>query len=238
MKLDILVFAAHPDDAELSCGGTLAKYASEGKQIGIIDLTQGELGTRGNVTSRKKEAEHASAILGIHVRENLQFRDGFFEIDELHLSTIIKKIRKYQPEILLCNATKDRHPDHARAGELVARANFLSGLMKIETLDVMDSQKPWRAKKVFHYIQEEYVKPSFVADISDFIDKKLEAIAAYKTQFYDPESNEPETKIARKDYLDFIKARAKEMGNPCNYEYAEGFVCNTLIGIKNIFDIQ
>ncbi|QQR97976.1 MAG: bacillithiol biosynthesis deacetylase BshB1 [Sphingobacteriales bacterium] len=239
MKLDILVFAAHPDDAELACGGTIAKYVAMGKKIGIVDLTQGELSSRGDVPTRKKETENSSKILGITIRENLLYRDGFFEIDEQHLLGIIKKIRKYQPELILCNAIKDRHPDHSRAGELVARANFLSGLLKIESLEGMEKQKSWRARKLFHYIQEQYVEPSFVVDISNFIEQKIDSIRAFESQFYKSDAtNEPKTKISSEDYIDFIIARSKEMGNQCNFEYAEGFSCNTIIGVDNIFDIH
>jgi bacillithiol biosynthesis deacetylase BshB1 len=238
MKLDILVFAAHPDDAELTCGGTILKYVALGKKVGIIDLTQGELGTRGDVLQRKIEAENASKILGLSVRENLQYKDGFFEIDEKHLMGVIQKIRKYQPEIILCNSIKDRHPDHERAGALVERANFLSGLPKIETLEGMDKQQAYRARKVFHYIQEQYITPDFVVDISDYIEQKWASIMAYESQFYNPNSKELETKISRKDYLEFLKSRSREMGNPCGFEFAEGFTCDTLIGVDNIFDIQ
>ena len=188
-KLDILVFAAHPDDVELACSGTVLKHISLGYKVGIVDLTKGELGTRGSAAIRSEETKVASELLGIHIRENLGFRDGFFEIDEVHLLKVVEVIRKYQPEIILANAASDRHPDHKRAGDLVSRANFLSGLLKVQT----ENQTHWRAKAVYRYIQDNYMEPDFVVDISGFETKKLDAIKAFKSQFYDPNSNEPST---------------------------------------------
>lgn len=233
-KLDILVFAAHPDDVELACSGTLLKHISLGYKVGIVDLTRGELGTRGSAEIRAEETRVASSILGIHSRENLGFRDGFFEIDEAHLLRVVEVIRKYQPELILANAASDRHPDHRRAGDLVSRANFLSGLVKIETAN----QTAWRAKVVYRYIQDNYIEPDFVVDISGFEAKKLEAIKAFKSQFYDPNSTEPKTPISREDFLDFILARAKQLGRPINAEYGEGFTVERYVGVDDLFELK
>ena len=233
-KLDILVFAAHPDDVELACSGTVLKHISLGYKVGIVDLTRGELGTRGSAEIRAEETRVASSILGIHSRENLGFRDGFFEIDEAHLLRVVEIIRKYQPELILANAASDRHPDHKRAGDLVSRANFLSGLVKIETAN----QTAWRAKVVYRYIQDNYIEPDFVVDISGFEAKKLEAIKAFKSQFYDPNSTEPATPISREDFLDFILARAKQLGRPINAEYGEGFTVERYVGVDNLFELK
>lgn len=233
-KLDILVFAAHPDDVELACSGTLLKHISLGYKVGIVDLTRGELGTRGSAEIRAEETKVASSILGIHSRENLGFRDGFFEIDEAHLLKVVEVIRKHRPEIILANAASDRHPDHKRAGDLVSRANFLSGLVKIETAN----QTAWRAKVVYRYIQDNYIEPDFVVDISGFEAKKLEAIKAFKSQFYDPNSTEPKTPISREDFLDFILARAKQLGRPINAEYGEGFTVERYVGVDDLFELK
>ncbi len=232
MKLDILVFAAHPDDVELACSGTVLKHIQLGYKVGIADLTKGELGTRGSAEIRAEESKNASEILGIHARENVGFRDGFFEINESHLLKVISVIRKYKPEIILANASSDRHPDHKRAGDLVSRANFLSGLVKIE-----DGQTPWRAKSIYRYIQDNYIKPDFVVDISGFETKKLEAIKAFKSQFYDANSTEPQTPISKEDFLDFILARAKDFGRSINATYGEGFTVERNIGIDNLFQL-
>lgn len=233
-KLDILVFAAHPDDVELACSGTVLKHISLGYKVGIVDLTRGELGTRGSAEIRAEETRVASSILGIHSRENLGFRDGFFEIDEAHLLRVVEVIRKYQPELILANAASDRHPDHKRAGDFVSRANFLSGLVKIETAN----QTAWRAKVVYRYIQDNYIEPDFVVDISGFEAKKLEAIKAFKSQFYDPNSTEPKTPISREDFLDFILARAKQLGRPINAEYGEGFTVERYVGVDDLFELK
>lgn len=237
MKVDILAFAAHPDDVEISCAATIAKHVALGKKIAFVDLTQGELGTRGNAQIRKMESEVSSAILGIHARENLGFRDGFFVHDEQHLLKVISMIRKYQPEIVLCNSPTDRHPDHGKAGKLVADACFLSGLPKVVTHLDDQPQKAWRPKACYHYIQDYYIQPDFVVDVTGYENIKLEAIKAYKTQFFDPESNEPETPIARKDFFDFLLGRMKEMGRPIGAEYAEGFVSSRFIGINTLDDL-
>lgn len=233
IKLDILVFAAHPDDVELACSGTVLKHISLGYKVGIVDLTEGELGTRGSAQIRSEESKASSEILGIHARENLGFKDGFFEIDDVHLLKVVSVIRKYQPEIILANAKDDRHPDHKRAGDLVSRANFLSGLMKIE-----DEQPAWRAKSIYRYVQDYFVKPDFVVDISGLELQKLQAIKAYKSQFYDANSTEPQTPISKPDFLDFVLARAKEFGRSINTEYGEGFTVERNIGIDNLFNIN
>ncbi|HQD12172.1 MAG TPA: bacillithiol biosynthesis deacetylase BshB1 [Chitinophagales bacterium] len=232
-KLDILLFAAHPDDVELAASGTVLKHISLGYKVGIIDLTKGELGTRGTATIRAQESEAASQILGIHVHENLGFRDGFFEVNEDHLLPVISAIRKYQPDIILANSISDRHPDHGRGGDLVARANFLSGLVKVDT-----GQPAWRAKAVYRYVQDNFVEPDFVVDITDFMDKKLEAIKAFKSQFYNPDSKEPQTPISRADFLDFIEGRARQFGRPIGVTYAEGFTVERYIGVEDLFDLK
>jgi N-acetylglucosamine malate deacetylase 1 len=237
MKVDILVFAAHPDDAELSCSGTILAHLELGKKVAIVDLTEGELGTRGSVTLRREEAEASSKILGINYRENLGFRDGFFTKDEKHLLQVIQKIRKYQPQIVLANAISDRHIDHGRAADLVHDACFLSGLSKIETSDLGQAQTAWRPKKVYHYIQDQLSQPDIIFDISAHFDTKMASIMAFKSQFYNPESNEPITPIATPEFIDFIKGRAIEFGRRIGVKYGEGFqVRNGNIGSKNLLD--
>lgn len=234
MKLDILVFAAHPDDVELACSGTVLKHISLGYKVGIVDLTKGELGTRGTAEIRSEETKVASAILGIHARENLGFRDGFFEIDETHLLAVVGMIRKYRPEIILANAASDRHPDHKRAGDLVSRANFLSGLLKIKT----DGWEQWRAKAVYRYIQDNFIQPDLVVDISGFENKKMEAIKAFRSQFFDPTSTEPVTPISREDFLDFILGRAKQFGRQINTAYGEGFTVERYVGVDDLLQLK
>lgn len=234
MKLDILAFAAHPDDIELSCSGTIMKQVHLGNKVGIVDFTKGELGTRGTAEIRMEEAKAASEIMGILVRENLGFRDGFFEIDEKHLLGVIQLIRKFQPDVILANAASDRHPDHKRAGDLVSRANFLSGLRKIDTV----GQNPWRAKVVYRYVQDNYVNPDFIVDISGYEHRKLETIKAFKSQFYDVTSTEPATPISKADFLDFIMARSKEFGRAIQTEYGEGFTVERHIGIENLMKMK
>ena len=232
MKLDILAFAAHPDDVEISCGGTILKHIEMGYKCGIIDLTRGELGTRGSGELRLKEAAKAKEILGIEVRENLGFADGFFSIDKEHQLPIIEMIRKYRPEIVLANSIHDRHPDHGRAARLVAESCFLSGLMKIDT-----GQEAWRPKAVYHYIQDEYIQPDLTVDVTPYFDKKIEGILAYSSQFYDPESDEPETPISGKEFFDFLRGRAMTFGRPIGAELAEGFTAARNIGVKNLLDL-
>ena len=234
MKLDILAFGAHPDDIELSCAGTLMMGKLNRKKVGIVDLTQGELGTRGNAEKRLKEASDSARLMGIDVRENLFMADGFFQNNELNQKIIISAIRKYQPEIVICNAPEDRHPDHGRSASLVLDAAFLSGLKKIETTDNNSLQKEWRPKYVFHFIQDRYLTPNFVFDITAVIDKKMEAIKAYKTQFFNPESDESDdTYISSIEFLDSILYRAKMFGKMIGVGYAEGFISKKMIGINN-----
>lgn len=237
IKLDILVFGAHPDDAELGAGGTIAKEVANGKKVGIIDLTRGELGTRGSAKLRDKEAKTAAAILNVAVRENLGFRDGFFVNDETHQLEIIKMIRKYRPEIVLCNAIDDRHIDHGKGSKLVSDACFLSGLIKIETQLDGKIQDPWRPKLVYHYIQWKNITPDFVLDISGFMDKKVAAILAYGSQFHDPNSKEPETPISSKTFIESVKYRAQDMGRLVGKDYAEGFTVERLIAVDRLSSI-
>ena len=233
MKIDVLAIGAHPDDVELGCGGTLAKLISEGKKVAILDLTQGELGTRGTNETRAIEAQNASTILGISARENLKMKDGFLINSEEYQLKIVEMIRKYQPEIVLCNAIDDRHPDHAKTAKLVSDACFLSGLIKIETHFDEIIQKSWRPKHIFHYIQWKNIEPDFVVDISGFLDKKLEACLAYKTQFYDPTSTEPMTPIATKDFLESLTYRAQDLGRLSGVAHAEGFTTEKLLALHN-----
>jgi bacillithiol biosynthesis deacetylase BshB1 len=232
MKLDILAFGAHPDDVELSCAGTLLVEKQHGKKVGVIDMTAGELGTRGNVEIRKQEAADAGKILGVEIRENLSMPDGFFRNDEPHQKKIITALRKYQPEIILCNAPEDRHPDHGRSSALVTEAAFLSGLKKIITDVDHTTQREWRPKYVFYYIQDRFLQPDFVVDITAVFDRKIEAIKAHKTQFYNPGSDEPETYISTPDFLDSVVYRAKMLGKMIGVKYAEGYITKKMIGIK------
>ena len=234
MKLDILAFGAHPDDVELGAAATIAKEVSLGKKVGIIDLTQGELGTRGSKELRKTEALRAAKILGVTLRENLKFADGFFVNDKHHQLEVIKLIRKYKPEIVLCNAIEDRHIDHGKGSKLVSDACFLSGLEKIETEFEGEIQKKWRPKLIYHYLQWNNSKPDFVVDISNFMDVKMEAVFAYTSQFYDPKSKEPETPISSKNFTDSVYYRAKDLGRLIGVEYAEGFTVERLIAIASL----
>ncbi len=233
MKLDLLAFGSHPDDVELSCAGALLVEKMNGKRTGVIDMTRGELGTRGNVETRKKEAEAGAAIMQLDIRENLDMADGFFKNDEPHQRKIITAIRKYQPEIVLCNAPEDRHPDHRRAAGLVEEAAFLAGLRKIETFVDGQLQEAWRPKYVFSYIQDRYLSPNFVIDISPVIDKKIEAIKAYSSQFFNPALDEPQTYISTADFLDSVVYRCKMMGKMIGVPYAEGFITKKMIGFNN-----
>ena len=233
IKVDFLAIGAHPDDVELGCGGTIAKLINDGKTVAIVDLTQGELGTRGTNLTRAEESANASKILGISARENLKLKDGFLNNTEEYQMEVVKMIRKYQPEIVLANAIDDRHPDHAKAAKLVSDACFLAGLIKIETSLNGETQKPWRPKQIFNYIQWKNVTPDFVIDISDFMEKKIEACLAYKTQFYDPNSKEPMTPIATKDFLESLTYRAQDLGRLSGVAFAEGFTTEKLIAFKN-----
>lgn len=236
MKLDLLAFGVHPDDIELSCAGTLLVEKGNGKKVGIVDLTQGELGTRGTAKTRKEEAENSALILGVDIRENLEMADGFFRNDEENQRKIIKVLRKYRPEIILCNAIDDRHPDHGRSARLVNDAAFLSGLIKIETSDEQGNlQEGWRPKYVFNYIQDMYFNPDFVIDISSVIDKKIEAIHAFSSQFYNSNSSdkEPQTYISSPEFLESVINRSKMFGKMIGVKYAEGFLSKKMIGMKS-----
>ena len=239
MKLDILVFGAHPDDAELGAGATIAKEVANGKKVGIVDLTRGELGTRGSAAIRDKESDIAGQILGVAFRENLEFADGFFVNDKRHQLAIIQVLRKYRPDIVLCNTIDDRHIDHAKGSKLVSDSCFLSGLIKIDTKMEGDDrwQDPWRPKHVYHYIQWKNIQPDFVVDVSGFIDKKVEAIMAYSSQFHDPQSEEPETPISSKNFLESVTYRARDLGRLIGVEHAEGFTSERFPGIKNLNDL-
>ena len=235
--LDILAFGAHPDDVELSCAGTILKEIASGKKIGIVDLTRGELGTRGSAELRVQEAKKAASLLGVVWRENLSFRDGFLINDEQHQIAVIEIIRKYKPKIVLCNAQTDRHIDHGRAATIVQDACFLSGLKKIETTLEGKSQEPWRPSQVYHYIQWNNDPCDFVVDISDFMHKKMEVILAYSSQFYNKKSNEPETPISTKQFLRSIENRASDLGRIIGVSYAEGFTTNRQLAVSQISDL-
>ena len=237
MKLDILAIGAHPDDVELGCAATLAKEISLGKKVGIVDLTRGELGTRGSAEIRDKEAAIAAQLLGVEVRENLNFADGFFVNDKEHQMEVIKMIRIYQPDIVLCNAVEDRHIDHSKGSNLVSDACFLSGLRKVETNFEGVLQKAWRPQQVYHYIQWHNLKPDFVVDVSGFIDKKMEVIRSYGSQFYDPTSKEPTSPISSKNFFDSIKYRAQDLGRLIGVEYAEGFTVERYVAVNKLGDL-
>jgi len=237
MKLDILVFGAHPDDVELSCGATIAKEISLGRKVGIVDLTRGELGTRGSADLRDEEAANAAKILGVAIRENLRFRDGFFVNDEKHQLEVIRMIRKYQPDIVICNAVDDRHIDHGKGSKLVSDASFLSGLVKIETTIDGVVQHAWRPKLVYHYIQWKNLVPDFVVDVTGFMDVKVDSLMAYKSQFYDPDSTEPVTPIATKNFKESIHYRAADLGRLINTEYAEGFTVERYLAVNTLADL-
>jgi bacillithiol biosynthesis deacetylase BshB1 len=233
MKIDLLAFGVHPDDVELSCAGVLLVEKKNGKRTGIIDLTEGELGTRGSAETRKKEAADAARILEVDIRENLGLADGFFQNVETAQRKVITALRKYQPEIIICNAPEDRHPDHGRSARLVSDAAFLSGLVKIETEADGVKQEPWKPKYVFHYIQDRYLKPDFVVDISSVFDKKLEAIKAYGTQFHNPGMDGPQTYISTPGFLESVIYRFKMFGKMIGVEYAEGFISEKAIGFSS-----
>jgi bacillithiol biosynthesis deacetylase BshB1 len=234
MKLDILAFGAHPDDVELGCAATLAKEIALGKKVGIVDLTRGELGTRGTAEIRDQEAAKAAAILNVTVRENLNFRDGFFKNDEKHQLEVIRLIRKYQPDIVICNAIDDRHIDHAKGSKLVSDACFLSGLQKIETSFAATIQQAWRPKQVYHYVQWKNIEPDFVVDVTGYMDLKMQSILAYGSQFYDPNSQEPETPITSKNFLDSVKYRAQDLGRLVGVEFAEGFTVERCLVVSDL----
>ena len=233
IKLDILVFGAHPDDVELGCGGTIIKEVQSGKKVGIIDLTRGELGTRGTAKSRDEETKKAAAIMGVAIRENMNFKDGFFKDNEEHKLALIKKIRQYRPEIVITNALSDRHPDHPRGSQITIDACFLAGLEKIET-----GQQTWRPRAIYHYIQFNNLTPDIVVDISNQMDLKIKAVKAYKTQFYNPDSKESETIISSKDFLESVKYRAQDLGRQSNCKYAEGFIAHQLPKVDSLLEIK
>lgn len=237
MKLDILAIMAHPDDAELSCGGTLITHAKKGLKTGILDLTEGEMGTRGSREQRKKEAKDAAGILRLSVRDNLGMRDAFFVNDEAHQLRVVQKIRQYQPRIVITNAPNDRHPDHGRSKKLVEEAVFKAGLQKIETELNGEKQVHWRPEKMVHIIQSVSLQPDFYVDISDSMEEKMDAIRAYRSQFYDPDSEEPETYISSPGFMKMLEARAAEYGHRIGVQYAEGFIYSQFLGVKSFFDL-
>jgi N-acetylglucosamine malate deacetylase 1 len=234
MKVDILFIAAHPDDVELCCAGTVFKHIALGHTVGIVDLTAGELGTRGNAALRAQEAARASEIMGINFRENLVLRDGFFDLSESNKLPVIRAVRRYKPEIVVTNAIRDRHPDHGRASQLVSESCFLAGLPKIEMEEEGQSLTAWRPRKVFHMIQDHYISPDICVDITPYIEKKNEAVLAFKSQFYDPVSSEPHTPISGLDFFEFLRARAREMGRLIGVEYAEGYTINGPVNKNNL----
>lgn len=237
MKVDILAIGVHPDDVELSCSGTVAKHIAMGRTVGIMDLTLGELGTRGNAQIRTREAMDSAKILGVSFRTQLNLKDGFFENDEAARLLIIEHLRKHQPEIVLCNAVSDRHPDHGRAAKLVTDACFYSGLAKIETAFEKKEQQPWRPKAVYHYIQDQYIHPDFVIDVTDYIEIKHRSIQAFSSQFYNPHSNEPETPISSKEFLETVNAKMALWGRAIGVKYAEGYTVERYPGVKDLFDL-
>lgn len=237
MKLDILAFGAHPDDVELGCGATLAKHVDAGHKTGIVDLTRGDLGTRGTPEIRLEEAQAAAKVLRLKARENLGFRDGFFVNDQAHQLEVIRMLRKYRPDIVLCNAPHDRHPDHGRASQLVVESCFYAGLRRIETVDNGVPQEAWRPKQVYHYIQFYDLKPDFSVDVSGYLEAKMAAINAHKSQFYDPKSKEPETVIASRAFYDSIANRMAEWGRILGVQHAEAFLAEKTPGVKNLSDL-
>lgn len=239
MKLDILVLPVHPDDAELGCSGTIVKEIALGKKVGIVDLTRGELGTRGSAEIRDQESAASAKILGLAVRDNLGLPDGFFENNKPHQIKVIEAIRRFRPEIVITNAYHDRHPDHGRASDLVEDSAFLSGLRKIETYYDEEKQQEWRPKLVLHFIQDNYIKPDILVDVTDYWDKKLESIQAFGSQFYNPEwENEPQTYISSPEFIQVIEARAREYGKSIGVKFAEGFISRKILGVNDLFDLK
>lgn len=237
MTVDILAFAAHPDDVELSASGTILKHIDMGKKVAVVDLTQGELGSRGTVETRYSEAANASKILGLSARENLQMADGFFDLSQENKLKVVEQIRRFRPKVILANATSDRHPDHGRGSQLVREAVFLAGLRRIETTWNGDSQEPWRPTSLFFYIQDRYIKPDFVCDITDVVEDKLKSIFAYKTQFFDPTSKEPETPISGQDFIEALKGRWRDFGRNIGVEFAEGFTVERVPGVMDLTEL-
>jgi N-acetylglucosamine malate deacetylase 1 len=238
MKLDILVIAAHPDDAELACSGTIASHIDKGYKVGILDLTHGEMGTRGTPAIRLAESELATKILKLDVRENIGLKDVYFQNNEESQLLIIEVIRKYQPEIVLANAISDRHPDHSKGSQLASTACFMSGLRKIATQVDGIEQMPWRPKFIYHYIQNNYIQPDFIVDITPYWDIKLNSIKAFKSQFFDPDSKEPQSFISSASFLQFIEARAREYGHAINSTFGEGFTVERILGVDDLFSLR
>ena len=238
MKVDILAIGSHPDDVELGCSGTIAKEISNGKRVGIIDLTRGELGTRGTAEIREKEANHAAEILKVSFRENLNFKDGFFKNDEEHQLKLIQVIRKYRPDFILCNAPDDRHIDHPKGAKLVVDACFLSGLEKIESTLEGNKQEPWRPNNIYHYIQWKSLKPDFIVDISNHFKTKIKSVKAFKSQFYDGNETVHNTPISTKNFLESIEYRARDLGRLTNVDYGEGFIAARLPLVENISELK
>lgn len=236
-KIDILAIGVHPDDVELSCSGTILRHLAAGYRVGILDLTRGELGTRGNAEIRKEEAKAAAEILGVSFREQVGLADGFFQHNEESIRRIIPYIRAYRPEIVLANAPSDRHPDHGRAAKLISDVCFYSGLEKVETSWEDEVQGPWRPKSLYHYIQDRQLIPDLVVDITPYIDKKIDAIMAFKTQFYSPDSDEPTTPISQKNFIDALKGKNAVFGRSIGVDFAEGFICDRIPGVGNLFDL-
>jgi bacillithiol biosynthesis deacetylase BshB1 len=238
MKLDILVLPVHPDDAELGCAGTILKHVAAGKKVGLVDLTRGELGTRGTAEIREREAERSAQILGLSVRENIGLPDGFFQNTQACQLKVIERIRKYQPDIIITNAHHDRHPDHGRASELVEAASFLAGLRKVETYSDGMPQEEWRPRLVLHFIQDRYIQPDIVVDVTAHWDKKIESIKAFESQFYNPEwQDEPQTYISSPEFIQVIEARAREFGKSIGVKFAEGFTSKKILGVDSLFDL-
>ena len=238
MKLDILAFGAHPDDVELCVGGTIVKHIELGYKVGIIDFTRGEMGTRGTPESRLKEAEDAARVLDVSARENLAMRDGFIDLGEENIRKIITVVRRYRPDVVLANAVKDRHPDHVMASRLAARGCFLSGLAKISTSDEGREQAPWRPKAIYNYIQNDHLVPDISVDITEYMDRKMQAIECYRSQFHDPDSEEPETPISTRDFFDYLAGIAKVHGRLIGAEYAEGYTVNKEIGVRDLLKLD
>lgn len=234
MKLDVLVFAAHPDDAELACGGTILSLIASGQKVGLVDFTRGEMGTRGTPEIRDAEAADSSKILGLTVRENLKFQDVFFKNDDEHVLEVVRKIRQYQPDIILANALADRHPDHGKAAQVVKRATFLAGLKNVKTEWAGESQENWYIKNLYHYIQTDLHKPDFVVDVSDFWEKRMDAVRAFKSQFFDPNGESSNTLISSPEFMELIEARGREFGMSIRVKYGEGFIADRMPGVSDL----
>ncbi|HAA10835.1 MAG TPA: bacillithiol biosynthesis deacetylase BshB1 [Cytophagales bacterium] len=238
-KVDMLVLAAHPDDAELGCSGTIAAAVAEGKSVAIVDFTKGEMGTRGTPEIRMQESAASAEVLGLAARENLGFKDVFFKNDEEHQRAVVRMIRKYRPEVMLANAIRDRHPDHGKGGAVAKDAVFMSGLRMLETMDdAGNPQEPWRPKALYHYIQDLYIEPDFVVDVTAHWDTKVASIRAFKSQFFDPNSKEPASYISSPEFMDFLEARSKAMGHKIGVKHGEGFVAHRMVGVTSLFDLS